>query len=232
MHVKSTVRVLIVDDHPIVRHGIVQLLRQEPDILVCGEAEDTQAAISLVSSLKPDLVLLDISLKGSDGIKLIREIKIINPVTIILMVSMHEESLYAERALRMGAMGYIMKQEAPEKMLTAIRRVLDGEIYLSPKMLKTLLHKLSDHPIKESTKPLIGQLSNREQEVLSFIGKGFGTRQIAEKLHISVKTVEAYRAHIKEKMSLKNATDLLRYAIQWVQDEPTHREIPDQGEDK
>lgn len=229
MQLKDKVRILIVDDHPIVRHGIAQLLRQEPDLVICGEAEDTPAAISAVTSLKPDLVLVDISLKGSDGIKLLKEIKNINPSAILLVVSMHEESLYAERALRMGASGYIMKQEAPEKMLTAIRRVLDGEVYLSPKMLKSLLHRLSDHPIKESNKPAIGQLSNREQEVLSLIGKGLGTRQIADKLNISVKTVEAYRAHIKEKINLKNATELLRYAIQWVQDESFHQEMPDHG---
>lgn len=223
---KEKVKILVVDDHPIVRHGISQLIRQEPDLTICGEAEDIETALEAIATFHPDLVLVDISLKGTDGIKLIKEVKTQYPSILLLVVSMHEESLYAERALRMGAMGYIMKQEAPEKMLTAIRRVLDGEVYLSPKMLKHILSRSSEHPGRHPSGFPFTRLSEREQEVLHFIGQGLGTKQIADKLHLSVKTVEAYRAHIKEKMNLKNATELLRYAIQWVQDEAFCRDSP------
>jgi len=209
-------KILIVDDHPILRKGLTLFINQEPDLVVAGEAEDAHHALDMIDALKPDMVIVDISLPGIDGIELIKTIKMRYHNIPTLVVSMHDESLFAERAIRAGARGYIMKQEAVEDVLVAIRRVLNGEIFVSNKIATRILEKFVDADTGKVAS-FIELLSNRELTVFQMIGQGFGTRQIAEKLHVSVKTVESYRAHIKEKLKLNNATDLLKYAIQWVQ---------------
>ena len=177
-------------------------------------ADDIHKALELVATLMPDLVVVDISLKGSNGIELLKNIKVRYPRQAVLMLSMHDESLYAVRALRAGAAGYVMKQEATEKVLTAIRQVLNGEIYLSERMEKKMMHQLVGGRAARTGSPL-EDLSDRELEVFNLIGQGHGTRQIAEELHLSIKTIESHRAHIKEKLNLKNATELVQHAIQW-----------------
>ena len=209
-------KILIVDDHPILRKGLSMLINQEVDLLVQGEAEDARKALEMIEKVKPDMIIVDISLPGVDGVELLKNIKLRYPDLPTLVVSMHDESLFAERALRAGARGYIMKQEAVEKLLVAIRHVLSGEIFVSNKIATKMLEKFVDGDTKTATSP-VALLSDRELTVLHLIGQGFGTRQIAEKLHLSVKTVESYRSHIKEKLRLGNATDLLKYAIQWMQ---------------
>lgn len=211
---KNKNRILLVDDHPIVRQGLSELINHEKDMVMSGTAEDLNKALEAIETLKPDLVIVDISLKGSNGIELLKNIKVRYPKMLVLMLSMHDESLYAVRALRAGASGYIMKQEATEKVLTAIRRVLNGEIYLSEKMEKKMMQQLVGGRAARSGSP-IEDLSDRELEVFNLIGQGHGTRQIAEELHLSIKTIESHRAHIKEKLNLKNATELVQYAIQW-----------------
>ncbi len=209
-------KVLLVDDHPILRKGLSLLINQESDLVVQGEAEDARKALEMIEKLKPDLVIVDISLPGVDGLELLKNIRLRHAELPALVVSMHDEALFAERALRAGARGYIMKQEAVEKVLVAIRRVLAGEIFVSSAITTKMLEKFVDGDTKTATSPL-ALLSDRELTVLHLIGQGFGTRQIAEKLHLSVKTVESYRSHIKEKLRLSNATDLLKYAIHWAQ---------------
>lgn len=209
-------KILVVDDHPIVRQGLSLLINQEEDLQVCGEAENAHEALNAIESLEPDMAIVDISLEGVNGVELIKNIKARFPGLLILVLSMHDESLYAERALRAGANGYIMKQEANEKVMEAIRQVLAGEIYVSDKLASKMLHQF----VAGKSTPdgsLVQRLSDRELEVFQLIGQGHGTRQIAEELHLSVKTIESYRAHIKDKLKLKNATELVRYAIQWVQ---------------
>lgn len=209
-------KVLLVDDHPILRKGLSLLINQESDLVVQGEAEDARKALEMIEKLKPDLVIVDISLPGVDGLELLKNIRLRHAELPALVVSMHDEALFAERALRAGARGYIMKQEAVEKVLVAIRRVLAGEIFVSNSIATKMLEKFVDGDTKTAASPL-ALLSDRELTVLHLIGQGFGTRQIAEKLHLSVKTVESYRSHIKEKLRLSNATDLLKYAIHWAQ---------------
>jgi len=210
---KAKYRIMLVDDHPILRQGLGQLLSQEKDLLICGQFEEASKALEACGNLKPDAAIVDISLKGSSGIELLKNIKVQYPKLLVLVLSMHDESLYAERALRAGASGYIMKQEAPEQVLVALRRILNGEIYLSEKMSSKLMHQLvSGRPTE--TGSLMERLSDRELEIFGLIGQGRGTRQIAEQLHLSVKTSESHRAHIKEKLNLKNATELVHRAIQ------------------
>jgi DNA-binding NarL/FixJ family response regulator len=207
-------RILVVDDHPIVRQGLALLINREPDLLVCGEAEEAMGAMHVLASAKPDVLIVDISLNGPDGIDLLKNIRTIHPTLPVLILSMHDESIYAERALRAGANGYIMKQEATEKVLVAVRRILNGEIYVSERISNQILkHYITGSgTIRNSS---IGDLSDRELEVFRLIGEGHGTRQIAEELHVSVKTVESYQAHIKEKLSLRNARELMQRAFQW-----------------
>jgi len=206
-------KIFIVDDHPVLREGLAQLIDQQKDISICGQFEDGSTAFESIATLKPDLALVDISLKGSNGIELLKNIKTNYPKLLVLVLSMHDESLYAERALRAGAAGYIMKQEATEKVLEAIRKVLAGQIYLSEKISTKLMHQLvSGHTPGNGS--LMDRLSDRELEVFGLIGQGRGTRQIAEQLHLSVKTIESHRAHIKEKLNLNNATELVHRAIQ------------------
>jgi DNA-binding NarL/FixJ family response regulator len=211
-------RVLIVDDHPLLRQGIARLINEEPDLMVCGEAEDAHQALTAAGATKADIAIVDISLKGTSGIELLKNLKVHYPKLHVLILSMHDETIYAQRALRAGASGYIMKQEATEKVLGAIRKILNGEIYLSERLGSRMLSQLVGGRATLTTSP-IDQLSDRELEVFGLIGQGHGTRPIAEKLHLSVKTVESHRAHIKEKMNLKNATELVHHAIQWAQSE-------------
>ena len=205
-------RVFIVDDHPIVRQGLVQLINNEPDLQIVGQGEDAYAALKAMRAAKPDVALVDISLKDADGLELLKELKAQGAEFPVLILSMHDESLYAERALRAGARGYVMKQEPPDVLLGAIRRVLAGEIYVSPKMGATLLRRMVGSREVNATSPM-ERLTDRELEVFRLIGAGQSVREIADKLCLSVKTVEAHREHIKEKLSLKTSAELLRFAI-------------------
>jgi DNA-binding NarL/FixJ family response regulator len=206
--------VFVVDDHPIVRQGLAQLINQEADLMVCGEAEDARSTLDCLSLTRPDILIVDVSLEGPDGIDLLKEIRARDSRLPVLILSMHDESLYAERALRAGANGYIMKQEATELVLTAIRRILSGEIYVSERMARKMLQQFvsGGGPVRHSS---IDDLTDRELEVFRLVGQGLSTRQIAEKLHLSVKTVETYYAHIKDKLSLKTARELVQYAVEW-----------------
>ena len=207
--------VFIVDDHPILREGLALLINREPDLTVCGDAEEANSALRLIEAMRPDVAVVDISLNGPDGLDLLKTIRTRDPNLPVLILSMLDELLYAERALRAGASGYIMKQEATEMVLVAIRRILDGQIYLSDRMADKMLHRLvGDAPPREQSP--IADLTDRELEVFRLIGGGHGTRQIAAELHISVKTVESYQAHIKEKLMLKNSRELVQRAIQWT----------------
>jgi DNA-binding NarL/FixJ family response regulator len=208
-------QVFIVDDHPIVRQGLALLINREPDLAVCGDAEEASLALRRIEDMRPDLVVVDISLNGPDGLDLLKDIRSRYANLPVLILSMLDESLYAERSLRAGASGYIMKQEATERVLIAIRRILCGEIYVSDRMANRMLHRFVGGGQVEQRSP-IADLTDRELEVFRLIGEGHGTRQIAEDLHISVKTVESYQAHIKEKLSLKNARELVQRAIQWT----------------
>lgn len=214
--VKGKRKIFIVDDHPIVRKGLSQMINQEADLVVCGEADSAQHALESLKKSQPDLIIVDISLQGIDGIELIKIIKARYSNLPALVVSMHDESLFAERALRVGARGYIMKQEAIEKMMEAIRRVLRGELYISEGVSANIVKRFIDGKT-EATKSAIESLSVRELEVFQLIGKGIGTRQIADNLNVSIKTVESYRANIKEKLNLKNATELMKHAVHWVE---------------
>lgn len=208
-------RLLILDDHPMMREGLAQLINNESDLSVCGEAGTGREALTLVEKVRPQLVLADISLPDTNGLEIIKDMHALHPGLAVLVISMHEESIYAERALRAGARGYIMKQEGGKKLMEAIRRVLGGQIYVSEKMSASLLESLAGQSAKG--KSPIGQLSDREFEVLQLLGQGKGTREIAEQLHLSVKTVDAHRANIKRKLALKTGPELVRYAVRWVE---------------
>ncbi len=211
-------RVFIVDDHPIVRLGLSQLVNQENDLAICGEATNAKEALAAIAVLQPDIAIVDISLPGTDGIELIKMLKIRYQALPLLILSMHSESLYGERALRAGASGYITKQEVNKKLVMAIQQVLRGEIYASNNMktrlLKTFLHKSYDR-----TNSGVNCLSDREFETFRLFGEGLRTREIAELLYISVKTVETYRTHIKKKLDFKDSTELYQHAFHWVQSE-------------
>lgn len=216
-------RILIVDDHPLFRQGISQLISHEPDMIVCGEAETAAQALSEMERLEPDLAIVDVSLKGTNGIELVKSFRALRPNLPVLILSMHDESLYAERALRAGGRGYIMKQAPPEQVMDAIRRVLCGELYLSPEANRQLLHTLVSGRERGAGASSVEQLSDRELEVFELLGKGHGTVQIAHELNVSVKTVEAHRAHIKTKLSLRTAPELVRAAVEWVANEAQGR---------
>jgi DNA-binding NarL/FixJ family response regulator len=212
---KAKTKILVVDDHPIVRERLSELINQEADLNVCGEAEDSHEALKAVESLRPDLAIIDITLKDTYGIELIKQLKERHPKLPVLVLSMHDESLYGERALRAGAKGYLTKQEATKKVITAIRRILAGEIFVSEKMASTILHKVAGGASPTGGSP-IDVLTDRELEVFQLLGQGLGVKDIADNLFISVKTVEAHREHIKQKMKLKSSHELLRYAIQFT----------------
>jgi DNA-binding NarL/FixJ family response regulator len=207
-------RVLVVDDHPIIRQGLALMINRELDLMVCGEAGDANAAIQAVTTARPDILVVDISLNGPDGLDLLKDLRMRYPDLPVLILSMHDESIYAERALRAGAQGYIMKQEATEKVLVALRRILSHEIYISERIANRMLQRYIGS--RGATRPAsVADLTDRELEVFRLIGEGHSTRRIAEELHISVKTVESYQAHIKEKLSLRSARELVQHAIQW-----------------
>jgi DNA-binding NarL/FixJ family response regulator len=207
-------RLFIVDDHPMMRQGLAQLVGAETDLVICGESETAESALDQLGALKPDLVLADISLPGKNGLELIKDFQALQPGLPVLVISMHDESLYAERVLRAGGRGYIMKQEGGKKLMLAIRQVLDGKIYVSEKISADILETFSGHRPGATSSP-VEKLSDREFEVFQFIAQGKGTRDIALKLHLSVKTVEVHRANIKAKLKLKSAPELIRYAVRW-----------------
>lgn len=209
-------KVFIVDDHPIVREGLAQLINREPDLAVCGEAAEMQGALQRIPELTPDILIVDISLNGPDGLDLVKSIHSQDPSLPVLILSMHDESIYAERALRAGAKGYIMKGEATEKVLIALRRILNREIYVSPRIANRMLQYFVNGGPNRLKGASVDDLSDRELQVLRRIGSGDTTRQIAERLHLSVKTVESYQAHLKEKLSLRNSRELVQYAVEWA----------------
>jgi DNA-binding NarL/FixJ family response regulator len=206
-------RIFIVDDHPLVREWLGNLIRQQPDLAVCGECESAPVALSSFAAAQPDLIIADINLKDSSGVELIKDLKKLRPDVPVLVLSMHDESLYAERAFRAGARGYVNKRETAQKMIEAIHRVLDGKLYVSEKTAEVLAGKtIHGGGLARSS---IELLSDRELEVFDKLGQGVGTRQIAEEFHVSVKTIQAYCARIKEKLNLTSATELLREAVRW-----------------
>lgn len=207
-------RVLLVDDHPIVRQGLARLIGEEGDLTVCAEADDQATTRDAIAASHPDIAILDISLKDANGITLIKRVKTWRPELPILVLSMHDEALYAERALRAGASGYVMKQEPPGWVIGAIRRVLAGDIVVSERMSNLLLQRLVEGR-QRSARGGHELLSDRELEVLQSIGAGYSTRQIAKNMHVSIKTVESHRTRIKQKLKLRTATQLVQYAIRW-----------------
>jgi DNA-binding NarL/FixJ family response regulator len=210
-------RVLIVDDHPIVRQGLKGLISQAPDLVVCGEAETIFDALKAIEQLKPDVAVVDISLnKGESGVDLIKDIRIRYPDLPVLTLSMYDEAIYAERVLRAGGRGYVTKDEAAEHVLQAIRQVLKGQIFLSERMSAKMLSKLVGGRT-EAAGLSVDRLSDRELQIFELIGRGMSTRMIAETLHLSIKTIESHRANIKEKLQVDNTTELLQQAIHWLQ---------------
>ena len=207
-------KVLIVDDHPITRHGLAQLLNHEADLTVCGEAEDAQRTLNLIKSLQPDLVLSDITMTGKSGLELIKEMQVQHPQVAVLVLSMHDESIYAERILRAGARGYLMKSAGGAELLVAIRQVLRGEVYLSKKMSAKMINLLSGNRPKKN-RPALEMLTDREFEVFQLMGQGLSTREIGQRLHISSKTVDTHRLNIKDKLDLKTLPELMRHAVRW-----------------
>jgi DNA-binding NarL/FixJ family response regulator len=207
-------KILIVEDHPIFRLGLSELINQEEDLIVCGHAEDVSRAWHQIQALDPDLILADITLRNSDGMEIVTEMNRQSRKIPVLMLSMHDELLYAERALQAGAKGYIMKQEAMESVVTAIRHVLSGKIYLNEKVKEHILFHLADRFQERGQSP-VSRLTDREMEVFRMIGRGMSTRQIAGNLHLSIKTIGTYRERIKEKLDVKHANELVRCAVHW-----------------
>ncbi len=209
----SQKKIFVVDDHPLVREWLANLIHQQPDLLVCREAETAASALSGIDSTKPDLVIADINLTNSSGIELLKDLRQLHPEIPVLVLSMHDESLYAERVFRAGARGYVNKRETAQKVVEAIRRVLEGKLYVSGKAAEILAGKsVRGEPLN---RPAVELLSDRELEVFNKLGQGIGTRQIAADFHVSVKTVQEYCARIKEKLKLASATELLREAVRW-----------------
>jgi DNA-binding NarL/FixJ family response regulator len=216
-------KIYVVDDHPVFREGLIRVINQEKDLAVCGEASDATETLKKIDDLKPDLFVVDISLEGVNGIDLIKMLRSRDQKGRILVLSMHDESLHAERALKAGANGYITKREGSRNLLTAIRHVLDGKTFISTDLNERLLQKLANPSQEGKTSPS-EILSDRELEVFQFIGRGYGTREIATELNVSMKTVETHREHIREKLKLKNTFELVKRAIHWIHHE--HEIIP------
>ncbi len=212
---ETKTQILLVDDHPVVRDGLTTIINHQRDLNVCGGADDAHQALKAISELKPDIVVVDISLKNSDGIELTKSIKAKYPKLRVLVLSVHDESIYAERALRAGARAYLMKEVVSENIVKAIRSVLKGEIYVSDTISKKFLHKIAGDKAA-TTKTPIENLSDREFEIFRLIGVGYKASQMAKRLHLSVKTIETYRGRLKEKLNITDASKLLRYAIKWV----------------
>lgn len=213
-------RILLVDDHPIMRQGLVQLIENEKDLKVVGEADNAADAMALIPRIKPNLVLTDITMPGKNGVEFIKDLKAIHPEIEILVLSMHDESLYAERVLKAGGRGYVMKHEGGKNLISAIRKVLNGQIFVSEKMASKILEVFSGHRPTTKTSPIEG-LTDREFEIFQWLGKGLSTREIADQLHLSVKTVEVHRVNIKAKLKIKTASELIRHAVRWVESQET-----------
>jgi DNA-binding NarL/FixJ family response regulator len=207
-------QILIVDDHPIVRHGLEQLINDEPGLQVCGSAASPAEALEAIRASKPDLAVVDLALGDDSGLELIKNLKAVQPDLRVLVISMHDEVYYADRVLRAGALGYLMKQEPAEQMIAAIHQVLSGNVYLSESMAASMLTRMVGAKKNKGGSP-VDRLTDRELQVFEYIGKGLGTRQIAEKLHLSIKTVENYREHLKAKLKLRTSSELVRYAVRW-----------------
>jgi DNA-binding NarL/FixJ family response regulator len=212
---KARKRILVLDDHPITRYGLTQLINHERDLLVCGEAATAQDALAIIKSVQPDLVLADLALPGRSGLEFVKDMQAQHPRVPVLVMSMHDESIYAERVLRAGGRGYIMKNEGGERLLEAIRRVFKGQVYVSQNVSAALLDVLTRHGAHggEATP---GVLSDREFEVFQLIGQGLSTRQIGRRLNLSVKTVGTHRQHIKEKLKVRTAPELIQQAVRWA----------------
>jgi DNA-binding NarL/FixJ family response regulator len=208
--------ILLVDDHSFMRDGLAQLIDRQPDMKVCGEAGDPSEALTQLDKTKPDLVLTDLTMPGRSGLEFIKDLRAKDPSIAILVISMHDEAVYAERVLRAGARGYIMKGAGGENLLTALRQVLRGEVYVSPQVSARIVASLTGDKPRGSASP-IEKLTDREFEIFQLIGQGKSTRDIAEQLHLSPKTVDVHRTHLKEKLELKDATSLIRHAVRWVE---------------
>jgi DNA-binding NarL/FixJ family response regulator len=204
----------VVDDHPLVRESLATLINRQPDLVVCGEAESVREAMAGIAASRPDVAVVDLSLKDSFGIELIKDLRVSHPKVILLVLSMHDESLYAERVLRSGAMGYVMKQEATNKVIEGIRRVLEGKIYVSENFTQSMAARFVEGKQPGKGSPVL-QFTDRELEIFELLGQGFRTTQIAKMLGVSTKTVHAYCARMREKMSLANSRELLRAAFHW-----------------
>jgi len=215
-HLPVKARILIVDDHVIVRQGIAQLVNREPDLDVCQEAGDADSAVAVLRETPVDLAIVDISLPGTSGIELVKMVRDAYPQLPVLVMSMHDEALYSDRAFRAGAKGYVMKQEATEKLLAAIRKILNGGVYVSDRMQTVMVQRFLNSGVDE-TVSFIDNLTDREFEILRMIGQGLTVAEIADKLGRSAKTVEAHRANLREKLGLKRAAELARFATQWVE---------------
>lgn len=213
--IKAQKRILILDDHPITRYGLTQLISHEPDLLVCGEAESAAQALAAINAARPDLVLADITMPGKSGLEFIKDLQAQHPGVAVLVMSMHDETIYAERVLRAGGRGYIMKNEGGERLLEAIHQVLQGQIYISKSMSAALLEVFTPHrsSVGEATPRA---LSDREFEVFQLIGQGLSTRQIGERLNLSVKTIGTHRQHIKQKLKVRTGPELIRQAVRWA----------------
>ena len=217
--VKEAKRILIVDDHPLFRSGLADHLNQQKDLQVCAHADSAPAALDQMRKHRPDLAIIDVSLRGTNGIELVKLMKAEQPNLRILILSMHDETLYALRALKAGALGYLMKAEALEHVLHAVRRVLEGKIFVSPRFGEKLIFRAINGSATAS-ESLVDGLSDRELEVLTLLGKGHSTKSIAQNLNLSIKTVETHRAHIKEKLGFPDSKEMTRFAVDWV----THQE--------
>ncbi len=209
-------RIFLVDDHPLVREWLTNLIHQQPDLEVCGEAEDAPRALQAIGALKPDVAIVDITLASGSGLELVKDIKRNAPSVVVVVLSMHDESLYAERALRAGARGYVTKRDTTKKIIIAIRDVLEGKLHVSNEFKALMTEKLIEGGTNSSS---VQTLSDRELEVFRMMGQGYETRRIAESLCISMKTVQVYCARIKEKLNLQNITELLREAVRWCETE-------------
>lgn len=213
----SKTRVFMVDDHPLMRKGLGELINQQTDMITCGEADDAPEALKAIGQIRPDLVIVDISLRTQNGIELIKNIKAINPSIHILVLSMHDESVYALRVLKAGAKAYVMKQEVVDKVMEAIRRIRSGKVFVSERVAAQMLNQVveGNDPSRESP---VDSLSDRELEIVTLIGNATPTREIAKRLGISIKTVESHRAHIKDKLNLTNATQLVQWCVRWIEE--------------
>jgi DNA-binding NarL/FixJ family response regulator len=208
-------RVLLLDDHPMTRYGMARLIEQEPDLVVCGEAENAQTALTAIKAQRPEVVLVDLTMPGGEGIEFIKDMRALHPEVAILVVSMHDEEVYAQRALRAGSRGYIMKSEGGEQLVKAIRQVLEGKIYLSEKMAGKVLEVFSGQRERGETTTL-DKLSDREFEVFRLLGQGLTTREIGQRLRLGTKTVDTHRLHLRQKLGFKTSAALIKHAIQWA----------------